>query len=194
MKIIAMSVAYERPIAMRILMDSFLVQTNPNWELTMLYDGWASDDVWRTVELYDDPRIKYLQSEERNQQYGHPNRKKFLEDLDPDPLTYILLTNDDNYYVPVMVQKVLDVINPNVGFVYWDTVHSHFDYDVLKSHIRVDRIDIGSFVVRADVAKTIGFNNFSLNGDGYYAEECAAYCIDHKLSIEYIPKVLLVHN
>ena len=194
MKIIAMAVAYERPVSMRILIDSFLVQTNPNWELTIVHDGWASDEVWKTLELYDDPRIRYRQSEERYGQYGHYNRKKFLKDLDADPLDYILLTNDDNYYVPVMVNKVLSMCNDSVGLVFWDIVHSHFDYDVLKSQIKVDRIDVGSFVVRADVAKSIGFNQVCFNGDGYYAENCAGYCANHKLSIKYIPKCLFVHN
>jgi len=195
MKIIAMAVAYERPIAMRILMDSFLMQTDPNWELTVLHDGWASDDVWNTVELYEnEPRIKYRQSEERYQQFGHPNRKMFLKELEPDPTSYVLLTNDDNYNIPVMVEKILNMCDTETGMVYFDTVHSHFDYNVLKSQIRVDQIDIGSFVVRADIAKEVGFNNFAFNGDGYYAVQCANMCLKNNLEIKYIPRPLFIHN
>lgn len=189
-----MSVAYERPIPMRILIDSFLVQTKPNWELTVVHDGWGSDDIWRVVELYDDMRIKYIQSEIRNQQYGHPNRKQFLIDLEAEPTDYVLLTNDDNYYVPILIDEILKVANPNIGMIYWDTVHSHFGYTVLKSIIKVDHIDIGSFVVRADIAKKVGFNNFAFNGDGYYAEECAKACIETGLSTVKINKVLFCHN
>jgi hypothetical protein len=189
-----MSVAYERPIPMRILIDCFLVQTNPNWELTIVHDGVASPEVWKTVSLYDDSRINFQESPERYGQYGHPNRKIFLEQLNPTKDEFVLLTNDDNMLVPVFIEEVLKRCVNNTGMIYWDAVHSHFQYNVLKSTIKVDRIDISSFVVRADVAKAVGFNNFAFNGDGYYAEECANACRHLGLRIDYIPKPLLIHN
>lgn len=193
-KIKVMSVAYERPVSMRILMDCFLVQTNPNWSLTIIHDGNASDNIHNIVALYDDPRIIYKESPERYQTYGHPNRKIFLSELEGVHNSFILLTNDDNYYVPVFVQEILNKCVTGVGMVYWDTVHSHFGYDILKSEIKVDRIDIGSFVVREDVAHATGFNNFAFNGDGHYAVACAMRCRDAGLKIIYIPKPLFIHN
>jgi len=206
MRLKIMSVAYERPIPMRILIDCFLVQTNPNWELTIIHDGKASEDVLRTVSLYKDPRIIFQESPERYGIYGHPNRKRFLENIETNYTDFILLTNDDNYYVPVFVDKVLTKCGSildspkkwnsplDVGMVYFDTVHSHFQYNVLKTEVRVDHIDVGSFVVRADVAKAVGFANFAFNGDGYYAVDCAHYCLSHGLGISYIPKPLFIHN
>jgi hypothetical protein len=194
MKIKVMSVAYERPISMRILLDCFLMQTVPNWELIIIHDGNASADVLKTVSLYDDPRIQFRESPERYGQYGHPNRKIFLSELSGSKEEFIILTNDDNYYVPILAIEILTRCKPDVGMVYFDTVHSHFLYNVLKTEVKVDRIDVGSFAVRADVAKKVGFNNFAFNGDGYYACACAQYCRTHKLKVEYIPKPLFVHN
>jgi len=194
MKLRVMSVAYERPIPMRILIDCFLVQTNSNWELTIIHDGKASEDVWRTVALYNDPRIIFQESPERYGIYGHPNRKRYLEQITPSKDSFVLLTNDDNMYVPILVNEILSKCNPNVGMVYFDAVHSHFQYNVLKTEIKVNRIDIGSFVVRADVAKTVGFTNFAFNGDGYYACSCAQYCRKHGLNIVSIAKPYFIHN
>jgi glycosyltransferase involved in cell wall biosynthesis len=194
MKIKAMSVAYERPISLRILIDCFLMQTIPNWELIVVHDGVASPDVHKTISLYNDSRIQYRESPKRYGVYGHPNRKIFLSELTGDKEEFIILTNDDNYYVPIMAIEVLTKCKPDVGMVYFDTVHSHFLYNVLKTQIKVDMIDVGSFAVRADVAKAVGFTNFAFNGDGYYACDCAKYCKEHGLRTEYIPKPLFVHN
>jgi len=194
MKLKVMSVAYERPIPMRILIDCFLVQTNPNWELTIVHDGKASDAVLCTVALYNDPRIIFRESSERYGTYGHPNRKIYLEQTTPSIDSFILLTNDDNMYVPIFVNEIISRCIPNVGMIYFDAVHSHFKYDVLKTEVKVDRIDVGSFVTRADVAKAVGFTNFSFNGDGHYACACAKYCGEHGLSVVSIPKPYFIHN
>lgn len=194
MKLKVMSVAYERPVPMRILIDCFLVQTSLNWELNIVHDHKASEEVWKTVSLYDDPRIVFKESPERYGTYGHPNRKAYLEQIKPSKDEFILLTNDDNYYVPTMVSEVLTKCDPSVGMIYFDTVHSHFNYNVLKTKVQVDHIDVGAFVVRADVAKKVGFTNFAFNGDGYYACACADQCKRQGLRTVYIPKPLFVHN
>jgi hypothetical protein len=194
MKIKIMSVAYERPVPMRILIDCFLVQTNPNWELTIIHDGQASDNVRRIISLYNDPRIIFKESPRRYGVYGHPNRKIYLEQVESSKDSFVLLTNDDNYYVPIVINEILSQYKPTLGLVYFNAVHSHFQYNVLKTEIKVNKIDVGSFVVRTDVAKAVGFSNFAFNGDGYYAESCLGYCKSHGLGVIYIPKPLFVHN
>lgn len=189
-----MAVAYERPIPMRILADCFLVQTAPDWELTFIHDGKAGEDVWKTVRLYDDPRVRFQESPERYGVYGHPNRKRFLASMESSIEDFVILSNDDNYYMPVFVEELLRRRTHDTGMIYWDAVHSHFQYNVLKSLIKVDHIDIGSFAVRVDIAKEVGFNNFAFNGDGYYAEECARKSLSKGLKIDYIPKPIFVHN
>lgn len=184
-----------RPVPMRILIDCFLVQTNPNWELFIIHDGVGSKEVRAVGYNYaDDPRIRYFESFKRRGQYGHPNRKVFLQNTEVATDEFLLLTNDDNMYCPVYVEYMLNAIKPNTGMVYCDTVHSHFKYDVLKTKIAVDHIDIGSFIVRADIAKAVGFNHFEFNGDGMYAVECRDACLAKGLTIEYVPKAIFIHN
>ena len=187
-------VAYERPIRMRVLINSFVLQTNPNWELNIIHDGKASQSVRDAISLYDDDRIRFFESEQRNQCYGHPNRKMMLDKMPTSNEDFVLLTNDDNYYVPVFVEYMLREINSHVGMVYCDSVHSHFKYIHHRTQIRVDHIDIGSFIVRLDIAKKIGFTGVAFNSDGVYAVRCYDLCRKLGLGATYIAKPLFIHN
>jgi hypothetical protein len=60
--------------------------------------------------------------------------------------------------------------------------------------MQTNHIDMGSFIVRADVAKTVGFTSDAFHADGIYAEAAAAYCNTTGLGIVYIPKAIFVHN
>lgn len=185
-------VAYQRPVRLRIMIDCFLVQTNPNWEMYVIHDGPAPDDIRRVMEDRVDPRIHFFESPERRGKYGHPNRREMLETIPTAVNDYILITNDDNYYIPRFVDFVLSA--KNAGIVYYDCLHNYYDYDVLKCRLRVNYIDMGALCVRADVAKKVGFTSDEYHADGIYAEACAAFCGKHGLNIHYIPKPIFTHN
>lgn len=194
MKLNVVCVAYQRPRELRVLADSFILQTNPNWNLTIVYDGKCPQDVREIADLFTaDSRITFIETAERTGFYGHINRGKMLKEL-PLSYDYVLMTNDDNYYTPKFVEYMLSVTGHNVGVVYCDTVHSHFHYALHRSQMIEDGVDMGAFIVRADVAKEIGFNRTCFNADSIYAEECAGYCRRNNLDIIYIPKPLFVHN
>lgn len=187
-------VAYERVIPLQILCDCFLVQTNPHWELNIIYDGPPPDSICEMIGGIKDKRVKFFQSKERNGNYGHPNRRKLLYNLEGKEDDYVLMTNDDNYYVPVFVDMMLSKTGPKVGIVSCNTVHSHFSYDVHFSKLVETGIDMGAFIVRFDVAKTIGFKYDHFSADGRYAKECSDYCITHNLQVVHLPKPLFIHN
>jgi GT2 family glycosyltransferase len=189
-KVIA--VAYQRPVPLQTLCNSFIVQTSPDWELVIVHDGPAPDDVRVGVPKHE--KILFLESNERNGFYGHPNRRKMLQDIPAGADDYILITNDDNYYVPTYVKFMLSSAVGKPGLIYCDTVHSYFGHDVLKSRLKKDFIDMGAFIVRADVAKAVGFNSDDYAADGIYCEECVSYCQAHGLGTVYLPKPLFVHN
>ena len=89
---------------------------------------------------------------------------------------------------------MLDVVNKNVGIVLCNTLHSHADYNIHYSELYECGIDMGAFIVRADIAKKTGFNHIYFSADGKYAEECLAMCIKHRLRALKIHKVLFIHN
>lgn len=191
-------VAFHRPLPLRILIESFLVQTNPNWRLKIIHDGPSPESIKEFINLppYKDPRIVYTETDVVNGKWGHPNRKKAISDLSFNHHDFVLLTNDDNYYVPTFVQTMTNGCSETgrVGFAYCNTVHSYQNYEVLLTRIKKDHIDMGSFIVRVDIAKKIGFNSFELNADGIYAEQCSDLCRRLRLKINYINKALFVHN
>ena len=187
-------VAYNRPIELRILCDCFLVQSIPNWELYIIYDGPAPKEIQEIMALYNDERIHFACSKYRNGNYGHPNRRKMLEILDGTNDDFVLLTNDDNYYVPVFVEYMLQQATRTVGIVSCNTVHSHFMYKVHESKLLTNGIDMGAFIVRYSIAKGIGFKHEEFEADGMYAEECANACRCANLTTYHIPKPLFCHN
>lgn len=194
MKLIIIAVAYERPMPLRILCDCFLVQTNPNWELHIIHDGLASAEVRQSMREGLDERITFSESKTKYGNYGHPNRKAMLQSVKAEEGDFILITNDDNYYVPKFVEYMLGACVANVGMVYCDTLHSYLHYGVHHSELKEEGIDMGAFIVRADVAKEVGFNHYHFSADGAYAEECLAKCREKNMGIAYIAKPLFVHN
>ena len=199
MKIHIICVAYERPIPLQILIGSFIVQTNPNWVLHIVYDGPAPQEILDIVALFTkDKRVRFYESPERYQNYGHPNRKTMLQTIVTEPGDFILMTNDDNYYVPVFVEYMIAVrrqrSGQRAGIIYCNTVHSHAGYDVHNSELHENCIDMGAFMVREDIAKITGFNHIHFSADGTYAEECMRTCLKNRLKAVKINKPLFIHN
>ena len=194
MKLEIICVAYKRAVPLRIMIDCFIVQTDVRWNLHIVHDGPAPDDIKDIIALYDDPRITFCETTERHGQWGHPNRKWMLEQLGENSVDYVLITNDDNYYVPKFVEYFLNEGKKTVGFIYCNTVHSYMGYDVLITRVKECSIDVGSFAVRLDMAKKIGFQHMYEQADGRYAEECAVVCLVMKLKLVHIDKPIFIHN
>lgn len=187
-------VAFHRAIPLRIMIDCFLVQNCPNWKLYIIHDGPAPQEVRDVINLYHDPRILFQETSTVNGQWGHPNRELGLRGLSLNHRDYVLITNDDNYYVPQFVQKMLTKANGIAGMVYCDTVHSYQGYDVLRTEVRENYIDMGSFIVRVDIAKKIGFPFRNFSADGLYAVKCSEYSQKRRLPVLHAKFPYFVHN
>jgi hypothetical protein len=190
-------VAWHRAIPLRIMLDCFLLQSDARWMVHVWHDGPAPQDVKDVMALpeYQDPRIEYIETPITNGFWGHINRRLALRALPLNHRDYVLITNDDNYYVPDFVKIFMkEARRGDTGFVYCDTVHSYYQYNLLVSEVKENHIDMGSFIVKLDVAKRVGFNYTHLSADGKYAEECASYCKARRLRIHHIEKPCFVHN
>lgn len=188
--------AYNRPIHLRMFIDSMRIQTCDNWKLYVVYDGKAPQKIKDVVSLsFDDSRIQFIETPERLGNYGHPNRGMMLDKIKGEKDDFVLITNEDNYYPPVFVDYVLKECKDGVGFVYTDTVHSFMNYGILKTKVKEDHIDMGSFIVRLSIAKAVGFKHTHFSADGTYAEECYKECLLQRLQAYYIQnKAIFVHN
>jgi hypothetical protein len=194
MKLHVIATAFRRPIETRRLVYDFLCQTNKDWNLRIIHDGPPPEGLDKFVSSLGDPRIEFDYTKKINGFWGHPNRAMMLQETKGEADDYVLITNDDNQYVPLFIKMMLEVCSSNVGLVFCNTVHNYFNYDVLHTRLKVGCIDMGSFIVKLDVAKQVGFNHTVEVADGLYAEECAAECVKRGLRMIGIPRPLFIHN
>ena len=192
-------VAYQRPKLLTCLLWSLASQTSSNFVVTVYHDG-HNEEIENIVKSFKsnnpDIDITYYSSSERFNDYGHTLREMALHRSSAD---YLLLTNDDNYYVPIFVEEILrEIDNENPDIVYFDMVHSHImgdlpnpiGYQTLITEPRLNRIDIGSFVFRTELGKVAGFTDREFNADGRFFERM----LEFSPKLKKIEKVLFVHN
>jgi hypothetical protein len=78
-------------------------------------------------------------------------------------------------------------------------VHSHDQgfgtYSTLNTDFIGYRCDIGSFIVRSDIAYDVGFNRRDFNADAFFINEINEYRKVYKIfDIKKIDKYLMTHN
>jgi hypothetical protein len=174
--------------------DSFLLQTDHRWDLTVVHDGPSSDEEKKTFALYSDPGIKFVDSEKRVQNWGNPLRRVYLNNLKGEIDDYVLITNHDNVYVPRFVEFMLGSANMDTGIVFCNTIHNHLTYSGQISKIGVGKIDGGALIVSLPLAQEASYKNNTGHADGLYALACRRLCIKKGLRIVHINKFLFIHN
>jgi hypothetical protein len=193
-------VTYRQDGPLRVLVQSFLNQTAANWKLQIIHDGPdpAFDEMMAAFAAGRENRITFWNTDKRYNDYGHSLREQGLRRITGD---YILITNGDNYYVPVFVRQVTERImaaQPDV--VLFNMVHSRGPggrrnprYSFFETSYRRRAIDMGSAIVRADLARAAGFRDKGFAGDATYFEDVAVAKAG-PLHIEKLEDVLFVHN
>lgn len=194
MKLHVIATVYNRADPIKQLIYNMICQTNANWNLHVVQDGSEFQETKMFIKSLKDPRITFTSTKKVNGHFGFPNRNMMLKKIKGEPGDFVLHTNDDNQYLPVFVDIFLRNCNDKTGFIFCNTMHSYFHYEILHTRIQVGNIDMGSFIVRLDVARATGFSALHDCADGVYAEECAAECRRQGLDIKMIPKTLFIHN
>lgn len=181
---------YDRPAPLKSMLASLVAQTDEDWGAHVLIDNPEDSHVFKIVESFNDPRIRWTKLAERYNDWGHTPREmgKQLSTAD-----YIIMSGDDNYYTPTMVEDVKRTAREsgNPGMIYWDMVHSHQNYSYYVCFPAWCRIDMGAFATRRDLAQTIKLNT-TYAADGEFVEEFKMkYPLENIVKIQ---KILFVHN
>lgn len=181
---------WERPEELKLILQSLMVQTNPNWTAHVIIDG-LTNDYREVKDMYqDEVRVRFSHVEGPNNDWGHTGRNYGLDHAQEE---YIVMTGDDNYYVPTFVQNFIDEGDKGRDLVYCDLLHDmkRDDYQPIKSKIAHGFIDIGNFMTRRSV-----IGDLRLMTDSYEADfKFANYINKHKTGkVSKINKVLYVHN
>jgi len=184
---------YDRVDLLRCMLSSLLAQGNSDWSAMVVVDGCFEDrwdnKIWETIVTQDDSRIYAEFTEHSYNDWGHTPREigKQLSTAD-----YIIMTGDDNYYTPNFVEELIKAANKGApGMIYWDMVHSHYDYQYFKCEPGFNQIDMGAFATRRDLAQQIPLG-VQYAADGLFVEAFKTKFPNER--IVKINKVLFIHN
>lgn len=185
---------FQRHYNLLVLINSIVVQTYDNWKIHIVSDGkdeLKEEMIKPYLEKFSE-KIKYSTIKGPNKDWGHTAREYGLMNCKSE---WVLMTGDDNYYVPKFIQEFTDAINSvdNCGFVFCNMVHDHKKYQVIDSRIERKFIDIGNFISKTELGKTIGFKFRDYGADWHYIN---AYQNKYKNDYKFIKlnKILYVHN
>ena len=198
------AVAFQRYEMIPVLIHCLKAQTDGRWRLLIIHDG--PDEEHRAAcaqAIAGDARISYMQTAARAGHFGHPLRDLGLAKV---RAPWVVLTNDDNYYAPVFVARMLRAAErqPMPLVVACNMVHNHprvgylgqegkeSSYGVLVVQPRRQWIDVGSFMARTEVAQQVGFKGLGHDSDGDYLE--ALVKAGGPGSFAKLEDVLFVHN
>lgn len=174
-------------------------QTYQNWRLWMLHDGPVGDnvDMLRILNGINDSRIQFMQTTVRQQQYGHPMRKWALEQLKageyPDA-KYVVITNSDNYFLPVFCQYMLNGFEgkKDCKAVYCDMLHNYFGNIQVRTKIKLANIDIAAVMFERNCVAEEGWNSMDHSSDWTLID--AIHTKHGHQSFVKVPGTLVVHN
>ena len=185
---------YERTDMLMACISSIVAQTNPNWKIRVVVDG-PTEEIKEKISSIagyyeDEPRIKWTILDKRYNDWGHTPRNIGLELATEE---WILMTGEDNYYVPVFVDEMLKA-SKGYEFVYCNMVHNWVsnEYVPISSEIKYGKIDIGCFIVKTNMANKLKLNTTINQADWFFIEEFKKKYRFAKT--KKVDKILYVHN
>lgn len=179
---------YDRVDLLKGMLASLVAQYNKDWVANVVIDDTENDEMVGMINQFNDPRIRYTFLDKRYNDLGHTPREVGKQMSDAE---YIIMTGDDNYYTPNFVDEIHKASENKPGLIYWNMVHSHFDYQFFDCRLGNNQIDMGAFATRSDIAKQIQLGK-RYDADGYYiVEYLQRFPREQNLKIE---KVLFIHN
>lgn len=182
-----------RPDHLMCLIGALKAQTCPDWKAVIMVDGtgpvcdlvcdpsgWFDGDIRITIDILDT----------RYNDWGHTPRNTGLAQASAE---WVVMTGEDNYYVPTFVEEVLKVADTYVNFIYTDMVHnwSGGEYKAINCTPKTGNIDIGNSIFRTEFAKQMRLDVHDKCADGKFVEEYLRRFGGRSVRID---KLLYVHN
>ena len=177
----------------RQLIDSLMMQTDPNWKV-IIYQNGASAEMREWVSRYNDPRVIYLETESNNGN-GCINRLDAIYNhVDTE---YVIQTSIQDYYLKWAVELILNrLVETKADICFWDSINHLSGYEVLIAELKMSHIDWGNFCFPLEIAKKIGIPGIEVNTrreDDWYtiARGLELGLLENKTRIA---NVLTIHN
>jgi len=181
---------YQRYDQIKSMLYSLVSQYNSDWSAQVIIDDIENNTIVNIIKDINDSRISYSFAGQRYNDWGHTPREIGKQRSESE---YIIMTGDDNYYVPTLVDELKYVAenNSSPALIYWDMIHSHKNYHAFYCILTHGGIDIGAFATRSDIAKTIKLStNYAADGE-FITAMLSSYPLESFIKIN---KFLYVHN
>jgi glycosyltransferase involved in cell wall biosynthesis len=183
---------YNRPDNLISILYSLISQTNNDWKAHVVIDNKSTILFDKVIELLkDEHRIKFTCINGPHNDVGHTPRNYGLENATEE---WVVMTGDDNYYIPTFVNEIFNIIDEDTKFVYCDMIHNGYDYQFFNCHHSSHNIDIGNMIMKTELAKTIRLDTTRLDADGVFCGEYININCQEENKIKKINKILYVHN
>jgi hypothetical protein len=179
---------YDRIDTLKSMLCSLIAQTLNEWGAMVMIDREFYQQYEDMLKSFNDSRIVWAYMDKRHNDFGHTPRQVGKQASTAD---YIIMTGDDNYYMPTFVNELKKASINKPGIIYYDMVHSHYDYSYFECQLGYNHIDMGAFATRRDIAQSINLNT-SYAADGEFIEDYKRL-YPNELNVK-ISKVLFVHN
>jgi hypothetical protein len=139
---------FQQDSMLRGLAASLQSQTYPRFCALAVHDG-PAEEKYRKSWPTDDPRFEWDELPERQNKFGHPNRRHGFAQL-AGRVDYICNTNGDCWYTPVYFEALLHCLqSKQADFAYCNMIHSHRQWSPLPTSIGRARIDTGCWMAKA---------------------------------------------
>jgi glycosyltransferase involved in cell wall biosynthesis len=192
MKIDFVIPTYNRPDHLMCIISSIFAQTNPNWSIHVVGDSPPEGSLDKIMDYYkDSDKIKFTILPKRYNDWGHTPRNYGLHNSNEE---WVVMTGEDNYYVPVFVDEFLSKVTEKSHFIYCDMVHNWVKqtYRCISSRPVYGLIDIGNFMTRTKFAKELSLDTTKLAADAIFVNDYLKKFPQG--DIIHIEKALYVHN
>jgi hypothetical protein len=191
--------SHKRPADLMTLLHSFIGQRHQNFEVVVTHDTYDDQMFACLMKFMLDTSLPLTIrfSRDWHKNWGASLRERLVPEAQGD---WLLLTNEDNYYVPAWLDNVMPLVEHH-DMIMWDMVHSHVRpggrdqdaYQQFHCFPRAHNVDMGSFMVRTSLAKQVGFRYKNDVADGLYCEELYQL-LSGPDRFAKINRVMFVHN
>ena len=189
---------YQRPHHLMAMLSSLCSQTRICWRAHVIADAPTGEDLEKLKKIIeyhkDDDRIRFTILPERHNDFGHTPRNYGLDHAQEE---FIVMTGEDNYYMPTFVANFIDqAYDDNIHFYYCNMVHNWVDgtYPPIKTRIDQGMIDIGCYMFRRKHMGDIRLNPDYAESDYYFIQDYLNAIKSFSQDVVKIDKILYVHN
>lgn len=193
-------IAYNRLPQLLSLVWAFSSQKEKNFKVFITHDGEninIRNQIIGLGNLIGYP-LSFKESESHNGIWGYALRQQCLMECNT---LFWMSTNDDSWYSPTFTKELQQIMHTNPDLILVDMVHSHLnpggrpqtDYQAFTTQASLCNCDIGSFIVRTQLAQKMGgFPIYHHDADGFFINKFVSTypCA----TITKINKILYVHN